>query len=530
MFSQSLKAPLTTIKMSVRSTTSTVRIIGGVTSTAPQALSSASTLQELVDLVPGFIRTRFKPILVEQYNLWTKINSLRSQTARLEEYVVTGGFPPEIKGSIKLPTFQFLKEVSRSDLDLAHKLAVANEKTINDARVTILKAATTAKQAELKYLLELTSDTALFNSVERVCSTTVRQVAEDAGIKLTDMGCFVVGSLEPQPIASEIKFFTQYYGTIVRRTVVLAHMSNERELLRKTAALRITDKASADIAMKDTPEASGSATVNQAIETSLENFAKKYNLDSLKSMQTLPAHNNARQRYANVTLREEKPSQTTRSEQSSETSDARWTERKTKRQRKGEEACTKIVWEEGERKRRRQEAQKLARVGISFEFCSGDKTFHVCRESVSWPRTPRALLCTAVRNAELFLSVGIDSLRIHCAKELPCDVIDGAIHFNTGVFKLPGVTLTETTEHSLAFNGKNSYSILCLTPSWSTKLGKALRKMYAGATSSVTNPIDSTYVALASSRMLNSLYKILVLSAAYRQPRTYCLKKWRPYS
>jgi hypothetical protein len=424
-----------------------------VTSTAPQALSSASTLQELVDLVPGFIRTRFKPILVEQYNLWTKINSLRSQTARLEEYVVTGGFPPEIQGSIKLPTFQFSKEVSRSDLDLAHKLAVANEKTINDARVTILKAATTAKQAELKYLLELTSDAALFNSVEILCSTTVRQVAEDAGIKLTDTGCFVVGSPEPQPIASEIKFFTQHYGTIVRRTAVLAHMSNERELLRKTAALRITDKASADIAMKDTPEASGSATVNQAIETSLENFAKKYNLDSLKSMHTLPAHNDARQKYAGLTLRE-KPSQTTRSEQSSETSDARWTERKTERQRKGEEACTEAVWEEGERKRRRQEAQKLARVGISFEFCSGDKTFHVCRESVSWPRTPRALLCTAVRNAELFLSVGIDSLRIHCAKELPCDVIDGAIHFNTGVFKLPGVTLTETTEYCLAFNGK----------------------------------------------------------------------------
>ena len=90
----------------------------------------------------------------------------------------------------------------------------------------------------------------------------------------------------------------------------------------------------------------------------------------------------------------------------------------------------------------------------SFECCSGDKTFHVCRESVSSPRTPRALLCTAVRNAELFLSVGNDSLCIHGAKELSYDVIDGAIHFHTGVFKLPGVNLTENTEYSLAFNGK----------------------------------------------------------------------------
>jgi len=73
---------------------------------------------------------------------------------------------------------------------------------------------------------------------------------------------------------------------------------------------------------------------------------------------------------------------------------------------------------------------------------------------VSWSRTPRAVLCTAVRNAELFLSVGNDSLCIHCSIELSYNVIDGAIHFHTGVFKLPEVNLTENTEYSLTFNGK----------------------------------------------------------------------------
>jgi len=55
--------------MSVRSTTSIIRILGGITSTAPQALVYASTLQKLVDLVAGSIRAYFKPILVEHYNL-----------------------------------------------------------------------------------------------------------------------------------------------------------------------------------------------------------------------------------------------------------------------------------------------------------------------------------------------------------------------------------------------------------------------------------------------------------------------------
>ena len=165
--------------------------------------------------------------------------------------MVKGGFPPEIKGSVKRPTIQFSKEVSRSDRDLAHKLAVANEIIAQDARVTMLKVASEAKQVELKFLLELTSDTAINKSVDNLCSTTVRQVAEDSGIKLTDAGLFAAGSPEPQPIASEIKFFTQHYGTIVRRTTVLAHMSFDREMLRKSAAARITDKASADVAMKD---------------------------------------------------------------------------------------------------------------------------------------------------------------------------------------------------------------------------------------------------------------------------------------
>jgi len=318
----------------------------------------------------------------------------------------------------------------------------------------MLKVASEAKQAELKFLLELTSDTAINKSIDNLCSTTVRQVAEYSGIKLTDAGLFAASSPEPQPIALEIKFFTQHYGTFVRRMTVLAHLSFDREMLRKSAAARITDKASADVTMKDSSKAFGTATVNQAIQTSLENFAKKYNLDSHKSMQPHSAHSNVRRKVANLTFRE-KPSQASGSEQGSETSDARWSERKTERQRKGEEVCTgKTAWEERERKRRCQETQKLACVGISFEYCLGDKTFHVCRESVSWPRTPRALLCTAVRNTELFWSVRNDSLCIHCAKELSYDVIDGAIYFHTGVFKLPGVNLTENTEYSLAFNGK----------------------------------------------------------------------------
>jgi len=267
---------------------------------------------------------------------------------------------------MKLPTFQFSKEVCSSDLDLAHKLAVANEKIAQDARVAMLKVASEAKQAELKFLLELTSDTAINKSIDNLCSTTVRQVAEDSGIKLTDVGLFAAGSPKPQPIASEIKFFTQHYGTIVRRTTVLVHMSFDREMLRKSAAARITDKASAAVAMKDSSEASGPATVNQAIQTSLENIAKKYNLDSHKSMQPPSTHSNVRRKVANLTLRE-KPSQATGSEQGSETSDVRWTERKTERQRKGEEVCTgKTAWEERERKRRCQETQKLVCVGKFF--------------------------------------------------------------------------------------------------------------------------------------------------------------------
>ena len=276
---------------------------------------------------------------------------------------------------MKLPTFQFSKEVCSSDLDLAHKLAVANEKIAQDARVAMLKLASEAKPAELKFLLELTSDTAINKSIDNLCSTTVRQVAEYSGIKLTDAGLFAASSPEPQPIALEIKFFTQHYGTFVRRMTVLAHLSFDREMLRKSAAARITDKASADVTMKDSSKAFGTATVNQAIQTSLENFAKKYNLDSHKSMQPHSAHSNVRRKVANLTFRE-KPSQASGSEQGSETSDARWSERKTERQRKGEEVCTgKTAWEERERKRRCQETQKLIRVGISFECCSGARLF-----------------------------------------------------------------------------------------------------------------------------------------------------------
>jgi len=107
----------------------------------------------------------------------------------------------------------------------------------------MLKVASEAKQAELKFLLQLTSDTAINKSVDNICSTTFCQVAEDSGIKLTDARLFAAGSPEPLPIASKIKFFTQHYGTIVRWTTVLAHMSFDLEMLRKSPSARITDKA-----------------------------------------------------------------------------------------------------------------------------------------------------------------------------------------------------------------------------------------------------------------------------------------------
>jgi len=98
--------------MSVRSNTSvrTVHIVGGTSATIEYANTAATTLAALVDLVPAFIRAHFKPIIHEHYSLWTKINSVCSQIARLNTHKASSDFPTEIRGSIKPPTFQFSKE------------------------------------------------------------------------------------------------------------------------------------------------------------------------------------------------------------------------------------------------------------------------------------------------------------------------------------------------------------------------------------------------------------------------------------
>ena len=438
--------------MSVHSINSvrTVRILGGTSAHTENTITAASTLAELVDIVPAFIRAHFKPILHEQFSIWTKINSVRAQIARLNAHKSSGDFPPEIRGSIKPPTFQFSKE-THADAIIPAALRANVTDAITKARKTMLEALITARGDELALLCKLTDDAPVTAKVNHLCWPTVKILAQDNGILMSPDGKVIDDPTgKTSPLRSELKFFLANYLTLVRRCIVLAHMSVDRENIRKFAALSLADKATADVAMGGT-SANDNATVAQVVQAQLANFAKEYNLDSLRSKSTFIDYNFKLKEKTNKNPREKEP---TKEEGRPENGPYAREERRpeaSRKQGKGEEERTTS---EREGERRRQEVAALTRVGISLDYCSGDGTFHLCRESVSWPRSSRAFLCTAVRNQNLYLSVGADSLRAFAAGDIKCDVLDTAIQYGSGIFRQPGINLSANVEYQLAFNGK----------------------------------------------------------------------------
>jgi len=308
-----------------------------------------------------------------------------------------------------------------------------------------------ARNEELKYLISLMEDAKVTAKVDHLCGPTVKQLARDNAIELTRDGAVVEdASAKSSPLKTELKFFLGQYLTIVRRCIVLAHMSVERENLRKFSALSLTDKATADVAMGVT-SAGDNTTVAQVVQAQLANFAKEYNLDSLKSKSTFIDYNLKLKESANKKLRGKNPTKKEgRPEVGPGTSEEGRPEASPKQREVEEERSAS----EREGKRRQQEVAALTWVGIPFENCSGDRSFHLCRESVSWPRTSRALLRTAIRNRDLFLSVGADSLRAFVASDIKCDVLDTAIKYGSGIFRQLGIALSANVEFQLAFNGK----------------------------------------------------------------------------
>jgi len=322
---------------------------------------------------------------------------------------------------------------------------------IPSARQTMLDGLLVARNEELKYLISLTEDAKVAIKVDHLCGPTVKQLARNNGIDLTRDRAVVEDALaKSSPRKTELKFFLGQYLTLVRWCIVLAHMSFERENLRKFSALSITNKATADVATGGT-SAGDNAMVAQVVQAQLANFAKEYNLDSLKSKPTFIDYDFKLKDKANKKLRGKNPTKEEGQPEVGPSTSKEGGPEASPKQREREEDWSAS---ETEGKRHQQEVATLTRVGISFENCSGDRPFHLCQESVSWPRTFRALLCTAVRNQDLFLSVGADSLRPFDTSVIKCDVLDTAIQYGSGIFRQPGVALSANVEFQLAFNGK----------------------------------------------------------------------------
>ncbi|KAF8534207.1 hypothetical protein BDD12DRAFT_913591 [Trichophaea hybrida] len=253
-----------------------VRILGGTSIVSSNTIAATSTIQDLVEVVPAFIRVPFAPMLYATLNTWSKINSVRSHIARLTSQQAAGDCPPEIKGAVKTPTIQISKE-ARESTNLAVTLESKYTQACDEARADMMTALIETKQEELAHLQSLIAESALRIELTSRTKTTIDHLQKDLNISADiDDNSIATVTGGPAPLSSELSFFLNNAIPMLQRCAVLARIAHDRELAKKFKAIRLVEKKTEDVVMTDA--GSSNQSTKALIDESLKAFAAKFKL------------------------------------------------------------------------------------------------------------------------------------------------------------------------------------------------------------------------------------------------------------
>ncbi|KXX75060.1 hypothetical protein MMYC01_204502 [Madurella mycetomatis] len=218
-------------------------------------LSNASSMTELIDLIPATYRAALSRILRGHFAMSQKISNCQQILATLNRHKSDGTFPQTVLAAIKQPNIQYSKEFMGG---AGQKTAQEEiESNIKAVRTNLLDALVRHKTAELNVLQSHMS----FDGDEwkAQCTRVAKNMAD------------VLGQAAPE--GSENPFASGMNKTSVRewervhnngrawyaRAVSLAYVAIEKTVARKMTKLSLKDKA--DTEMKDASDEQPTASV-----------------------------------------------------------------------------------------------------------------------------------------------------------------------------------------------------------------------------------------------------------------------------
>lgn len=429
-----------------------IRIVGGLDDSRVDTIKTAETLPQLAALVAPYFRPAFTTLLQSHLNIWRKVSSCRAFGQKLTEHRDRGTFPADILGAVAVPTVQYSKEYAAqaSKATCDHEMA----SFVKTCREKSLARLITEKEKEVKFLLSKVSLESCLVEIEMIVRDASKHLAANNGLEVdfhmpkplepasadgAVKFSHATASGVPNPEQGEYLFLMDNGSAILRRTATIARLAHDAKTAAKAKVSSKVVSATEDIVMGGQEDTN--ASIQQLINNSLSDFARKLNLGSgtKKTKRKSHPHMNLHSR-TNFHLRA--------------TETRRKSENRSKEGLRPSEEGQQGRKGEGEEFRKEEGRKKVNRLSVVFKPCSADGSYHVCEGRRRWPSPPQPLLCTAVRNDDLFLYLPSSVIKEWVASYLPRDLVEYTPSLDEGIFMQPGINLPKDVEYSLIHNGK----------------------------------------------------------------------------
>ena len=356
-------------------------------------------------------------------------------------------------GAVAVPTIQFSKEYSSQAAKATYEAEILA--LVRDCRTKILERLLNEKDKELKVLLAKVSLDTRLADIAGIIDDIRPRITSDVGedIVLTmpikrhnpdnprqPIYSVPVVSGVPEPDSGELMFLMAHGQAMLRRTATIAQNAHDARAASKKKAASKVVQATEDVVMAGTEDTN--ASIKTLIESSLSNFAQKYKLGTTsKGKKSELLLSKSSSSCSNVQPRGTQTSRETKvysegSHKAAEEEGTRW-------KGQGGTICNE-----------KEGREKVNRILIEWKPCSVDGKFHVCEERRRWPSPPPVILCTAVRNDELFVALPQSIVKEWVTSHLPRELVEYTPSLDAGIFMQPGISLPCDVEFSIAHNGK----------------------------------------------------------------------------
>lgn len=433
-----------------------------------KSIAAASSVNELVALVPTIFRTPMEPIIAQAHRTAVKAGHVRSYLSKLEKHKKEATFPAEIAGRINSPSVQSSKEFAASLAMKNFEMQVRTSRTAHLAATMALVKG--VKEQELSFLSSQIEESYVDNQTRSVLHTVCAQFFESKDFDLSNASGAINVDNAPKWLKPDLQTFQMQRNEYALRAIAIAYNELSRETIKRFKSLQIKSTTDDDITMGE----SSATTVDALVEEKLKKLFKEQKI-MMPSKSTRPDQfyltrqtNDQLSKKSQKNPRQGKP-QTPGSPSVCQTAVKAKTESddgETGRRKRKSAWRKETAKEVGELERALGHAvasDSAAPPGVGVDpFVDTRRvrrrlneiqlTTTASRSRLLWNTDESSLFLD--RCPDLFLSVNNCAREQFVARHFPPHLFEHNHVFDQGVFCGPGVALPREFEYFLALNGK----------------------------------------------------------------------------